>query len=163
MVGNGAVRAIQADELVEGPAKARIPIVLVGDLNSNVPGVKPGDEKAFQRILAAGFRRRSTQEPPSCCIQDDTGGTLADFDHVVDHILAKPGRKVRLVSSSVVGRTKVQRIVPVRSRRRVQRPAGAAQAGAAPLAIRIELDRSAATSTVRRKRRPSKCTTNASA
>jgi len=112
VVGNGAVRAIQADELVEGPAKARIPVVLVGDLNSNVPGVKPGDEKAFQRILAAGFKRRSTQEPPSCCIQDDTGGTLADFDHVVDHILAKPGRKIRLVSSSVVGRTKVNGLFP---------------------------------------------------
>lgn len=112
VVGNGAVRAIQADELVEGPARAGIPVVLVGDLNSNVPGVRSGDENAFQRILAAGFKRRSTQEPPSCCIEDDRRGTIADFDHVVDHILAKPGRKIRLVSSSVVGRRKVNGLFP---------------------------------------------------
>src|SRR5215207_1256514 len=106
VVSNAAVRAIQADELVEGPAKAEIPVVLAGDLNSNVPGVKPGDEKAFQRILAARFKRRSTQEPPSCCI-DEGEGTIAGFDHVVDHIMAKPGRTIRLISSSVIGRTKV--------------------------------------------------------
>ena len=110
-VGNAAVRAIQADELVSGPAKAKIPVVLLGDLNSNVPGVKPGDDQAFRRILEAGFKRRSTQHPPSCCTPD-TGGTIADFDHVVDHIMAKPGRKVHLVSSSVVGRTKVNGLFP---------------------------------------------------
>jgi len=109
-VSNAAVRAIQADELVSGPAKASIPVVLLGDLNSNVPGVKPGDEKAFQRILAARFKRRSTQKPPSCCIEES--GTTADFDHVVDHIMAKPGKKIRLVSSSVVGRTKVNGLFP---------------------------------------------------
>lgn len=75
-------------------------------------GVRSGDENAFQRILAAGFKRRSTQEPPSCCIEDDRRGTIADFDHVVDHILAKPGRKIRLVSSSVVGRRKVNGLFP---------------------------------------------------
>lgn len=110
VVSNAAVRAIQADELVEGPAKAEIPVVLLGDINSNVPGVKPGDEKAFQRILAARFKRRSTQKPPSCCIEEN--GTTADFDHIVDHIMGKPGRKIRLVSSSVVGRTKVNGLFP---------------------------------------------------
>jgi endonuclease/exonuclease/phosphatase family metal-dependent hydrolase len=110
VVSNAAVRAIQADELVSGPAKASIPVVLLGDLNSNVPGVKPGDEKAFQRILAARFKRRSTQKPPSCCVEES--GTTADFDHIVDHIMAKPGKKIRLVSSSVVGRTKVNGLFP---------------------------------------------------
>ncbi len=111
VVGNAAVRAIQADELVTGPAEAKIPVVLLGDLNSNVPGVKPGDEKAFQRVLAAGFKRRSTQEPASCCVSD-TGGTIADFDHVVDHVMAKPGGAVHLVSSSVVGRAEVNGFFP---------------------------------------------------
>jgi endonuclease/exonuclease/phosphatase family metal-dependent hydrolase len=110
VVSNAAVRAIQADELVTGPAKASIPVVLIGDINSNVPGVKPGDETAFQRILAARFKRRSTQKPPSCCVEES--GTRADFDHVVDHIMGKPGRTIRLVSSSVVGRTKVNGLFP---------------------------------------------------
>ena len=111
VVSNAAVRAIQADELVEGPAKAKIPVVLLGDLNSNVPGVKPGDENAFQRILAARFKRRSTQKPASCCT-DEGGGTIADFDHVVSFIMGKPGRTIRRVSSSVVGRTKVNGLFP---------------------------------------------------
>jgi endonuclease/exonuclease/phosphatase family metal-dependent hydrolase len=111
VVSNATVRAIQADELVSGPAKASIPVVLIGDINSNVPGVKPGDEKAFQRILEARFKRRSTQKPPSCCAHDISGG-IGDFAHVVDFIMGKPGRTIRLTSSSVVGRTKVNGLFP---------------------------------------------------
>ena len=106
-VGNGDVRETQAGELVEGPAKAKIPVVLLGDLNSNVPGVKPGDEDAFERILAAGFARRSTLDPPSCC-----GEAIEDFDHVVDHVMAKPGKRVKLVSSEVVGRGPIDGVFP---------------------------------------------------
>ena len=105
VVGNAPPRAIQANELAEGPAKARILVVLVGDPQPKRSQGKPGDEKAFQRILAAGFKRRSTQEPPSCCIQDDTG-TLADFDHVVDHIFNKSGRRSALFPRRSWGRTK---------------------------------------------------------
>ena len=106
-VGNGDVRETQAGELVDGPANAKVPVILLGDLNSNVPGVKPGDEDAFARILAAGFKRRSTQEPPSCC-----GETIEDFDHVVDHIMAEPGKPVKLVSSEVVGRGPTDGVFP---------------------------------------------------
>jgi len=109
-VSRGSVREAQAQELLAGPAKARLSI-LVGDLNSNVPGVQPGDSQAFAAILAAGFKRRSTYKPKSCCIDDPTstllGGSLADFDHVVDHITARPGKRIRKLRSGVVGRAKV--------------------------------------------------------
>jgi endonuclease/exonuclease/phosphatase family metal-dependent hydrolase len=111
-VSRGTIRKTQATELVGpgGPARSKGPVILVGDLNSNVPPVQSGDEQAFQAVLAAGFKRRSTQRPPSCCIVDPsstlTGGSLADFDHVVDHILANK-KRIKRVASSVTGRAKV--------------------------------------------------------
>jgi endonuclease/exonuclease/phosphatase family metal-dependent hydrolase len=110
-VNRGVIRATQAGEIVTGPAKARIPVILLGDLNSNVPGVQVGDDQAFRRVLAAGFKRRSTLRPPSCCT-DVLTGTLAGFDHVVDHILGKPGRKIKRIRSSVTGRFRVNGLYP---------------------------------------------------
>jgi hypothetical protein len=106
-----SIRALQAGEVVKKPARSRLPVILLGDFNSNVPGVKPGDQQAFQRILRARFKRRSTLRPPSCCT-DPLTGNVAEFDHVVDHIVGKPGRRIRRVSSSVVGRAKVNGLFP---------------------------------------------------
>jgi len=108
-VSRGSVREAQALEVLNGPARARLSI-LVGDLNSNVPGVQPGDSQAFAAVLAARFKRRGDYRPPSCCIDDPSttlmGGSLADFDHVVDHIMARPGRRIRRLRTGVVGRAK---------------------------------------------------------
>jgi hypothetical protein len=108
-VSRGSIREAQALEVVGGPAKSRLSI-LVGDLNSNVPGVQPGDSQAFAAVLAARFKRRSTYGPQSCCVDDPSttllGGSLSDFDHVVDHITAKPGRRIKKLRSAVVGRAK---------------------------------------------------------
>ncbi len=112
VVSRGSIRATQAGELVGagGPAKSKRPVIAVGDFNSNVPGVQSGDDQAFQVILNAGFKRRSTENPASCCIDDNTGtltgGSLADFDHIVDHIVANK-KRIKRLSSGVVGRAKV--------------------------------------------------------
>ena len=96
-----SIRAQQAQELANGPASGRR-VVLVGDFNSNVPGVQPGDEQAFQVLLDAGFMRRSTQNPPSCCVPSVITGPPTEFDHVVDHIMANH-RKIKQVKSEVTG------------------------------------------------------------
>ena len=57
-----SIRAQQATEVLAGPASAKRTIML-GDFNSNVPGVQPGDEQAFQAILDAGFERAGDVEP----------------------------------------------------------------------------------------------------
>lgn len=105
-----SIRALQAQELTsrggtyaEGPAAAK-KVILLGDFNSNVPGVKPGDEQAFQTLLDAGFNRISTANPLSCCVSNLFTSPPSEFDHQVDHILTNQSKKkVKLVNSSVTG------------------------------------------------------------
>lgn len=106
-----SIRALQAGELVAagGPATSDLPVVLLGDLNSDDDTVVPDDQQAYRVLLGAGFVERSTGDPLSCCIHsfDLTTGTAAEFDHQVDHILTDRPDTVRLVESSVPGRTMV--------------------------------------------------------
>ena len=111
-VGNGQVRLAQAQQLFAsgGPANSQLPVVLVGDLNSDVKtAIKPGDGKADQALLQNGFRERSTSDPLSCCLNTAVlkypggGGQVSDFDHKVDHIMTNDPHHVGLVDSAVTG------------------------------------------------------------
>jgi endonuclease/exonuclease/phosphatase family metal-dependent hydrolase len=109
-----SIRALQAGELVApgGPATSRLPVVLLGDLNSDDDTVDAGDQQAYRTLTAAGLRERSTNRPLSCCIKSSqlavgAGGSVADFDHQVDHIMTRAPRKVKLKASSVTGRQPV--------------------------------------------------------
>jgi endonuclease/exonuclease/phosphatase family metal-dependent hydrolase len=111
-VGNGEVRLAQAQQLVApgGPADSQLPVVLVGDLNSDVnTALKPGDGKANQALLQSGFRERSTSDPLSCCLNTALltapggGGQVTDFDHKVDHIMTNDPQHVGLFNSAVTG------------------------------------------------------------
>jgi endonuclease/exonuclease/phosphatase family metal-dependent hydrolase len=110
-LGKGEVREAQARELFAqgGPASGRLPVVLVGDLNSDDDTVQDGDRLAYDALIGGGFRERSTDNPLGCCLKTSTltlggGGSVSDFDHQVDHILTDSPRKVKLVNSSVTGR-----------------------------------------------------------
>lgn len=109
-----SIRALQAGELVAkgGPATSRLPVILVGDLNSDDDTVAAGDRQAYQVLVKAGMRNRSTDEPLSCCLKssllaEGAGGSVADFDHQVDHILTRDPKVVKLIGSSVTGRRPV--------------------------------------------------------
>jgi endonuclease/exonuclease/phosphatase family metal-dependent hydrolase len=115
-VGNGEVRLAQAQQLVApgGPADSQLPVVLVGDLNSDVKtALKPGDGKADQALLQSGFRERSTSDPLSCCLNTAVlkapggGGQVTDFDHKVDHIMTNDPQHVGLLNAAVTGRQPV--------------------------------------------------------
>ncbi len=111
-VGNGEVREAQAKELIapRGPATGKLPVILVGDLNSDVKTpLKPGDGLADRALLNAGFAERSTSNPLSCCIEDSydlTTGSPNQFDHKVDHVMTDTPKQVKLVRSAVTGRRK---------------------------------------------------------
>jgi hypothetical protein len=110
-----SIRALQAQELIAGPSDpygegpaAAGKVILVGDLNSNVPGVKPGDEQAYQAMLDGGFSERSTPTPPGCCVPSVITGPASAFDHQVDHVMTnRSAKKVKLLDSKVTGLTPV--------------------------------------------------------
>jgi Endonuclease/Exonuclease/phosphatase family len=105
-----SIRALQAAELVapSGPATSSLPVVLVGDLNSDDDTVSPGDQQAYRVLLEAGLVERSTDEPLSCCLNssllaEGAGGSVADFDHQVDHVMTRNPSEIALESSAVTG------------------------------------------------------------
>jgi endonuclease/exonuclease/phosphatase family metal-dependent hydrolase len=104
------IRAAQAGELVApgGPATSELPVVLVGDLNSDDDTVVGADRLAYEVLLAAGMVSRSTNDPLSCCLEvnllaENAGGSVEDFDHQVDHVLTRDPAQVTLQSSAVTG------------------------------------------------------------
>lgn len=104
------IRQAQAAELVApgGPATSERPVVLVGDLNSDDDTVEGADRLAYETLVAAGMVNRSTDEPLSCCLNSSLlevgkGGSEADFDHQVDHIMTRDPEEVTLVDSEVTG------------------------------------------------------------
>jgi endonuclease/exonuclease/phosphatase family metal-dependent hydrolase len=111
-VGNGRVRWRQAQELVAsgGPATGTLPVVLLGDLNSDVrTPIRPGDQLAHNWLLGHGFKERATYNPLSCClnsslITENGGGSVSDFDHKVDHVMTDDPAHIGLVRSDVTGR-----------------------------------------------------------
>ncbi|HEY6100108.1 MAG TPA: endonuclease/exonuclease/phosphatase family protein [Anaeromyxobacter sp.] len=104
-----SIRSLQARELVAagGPATGKLPVVLVGDLNSDDDTVESGDQQAYRALLDAGLVERSTADPLSCCVDsyDLTTGSASEFDHQVDHVMTNAPELVRLVESGVTGRT----------------------------------------------------------
>ena len=103
-----SVRARQAKEFAKAMDAVKGPVIALGDFNSDVPGLVPGDEQAFEALLAAGFVDIGTTTPLSCCIADSydlkTGGSVDDFDHRVDQIFTTTPKKVTKLKTWVVGR-----------------------------------------------------------
>jgi endonuclease/exonuclease/phosphatase family metal-dependent hydrolase len=108
------VRAVQASELVAsgGPATGKLPVVLLGDLNSDDDTVSGADTLAYGVLLKAGFVERSTDKPLSCCLNssllavkaaEEAGAGIADFDHQVDHVMTNAPKAIGLRSSTVTG------------------------------------------------------------
>jgi endonuclease/exonuclease/phosphatase family metal-dependent hydrolase len=104
------IRAAQAGELVAptGPATSDLPVVLLGDLNSDDDTVEGEDRLAYEVLLNAGMVERSTSKPLSCCLDSSLlevgkGGSEGQFDHQVDHIMTRDPATVTLQSSSVSG------------------------------------------------------------
>jgi endonuclease/exonuclease/phosphatase family metal-dependent hydrolase len=108
-------RASQAAELIEppGPATGPLPVILVGDLNSDDNTTPTGaDSWAFNIIHTAGFVDLSTESPMSCCINaselgETDGGDESDFDHHIDHVMTNDSEGIQLVNSEVTGRSPV--------------------------------------------------------
>ena len=115
-LGQGQIREAQAKSLVApgGPANAKLPVILVGDLNSDDDTVgNDGDVLAYNALVAAGLRPVDTSNPMSCCLNDPNlvGGSLADFDHHIDHVMTD-SKQIRFRRGFVTGRAPVSGLWP---------------------------------------------------
>lgn len=93
-----STRLQQAQELVKGALRSKLPTILIGDLNSGPNLPKAEDRPPYQAIAKAGFKEERTSKF-SCCFNELTDKT--GWDHNVDHIMAKP--RLKLVRSFITG------------------------------------------------------------
>ncbi|MCH9815758.1 MAG: endonuclease/exonuclease/phosphatase family protein [Actinomycetia bacterium] len=104
-----SLRAQQAQELVDKVKRGKQPNIVVGDFNSDRPGLVPGDGQAYNVMRDNGYRSVGTKDPWSCCISgsyDLMTGSKKDFDHRVDQIFTSTPKKVKKISTKVTGRKK---------------------------------------------------------
>jgi endonuclease/exonuclease/phosphatase family metal-dependent hydrolase len=88
-----ATNEAQARELLQGPAKTRLPVVLLGDLNSRPDG---STTQSYPELVAAGFRDAWLQAFPqapglTCCHGDDLRLEAGPFTQRIDYVLARGG------------------------------------------------------------------------
>ncbi|MDP9188226.1 MAG: endonuclease/exonuclease/phosphatase family protein [Actinomycetota bacterium] len=117
IVGQGQIRQAQAQSLLApgGAARSKLPVVLLGDLNSDDDTVGlDGDVLAYNALAAGGFRPVDTSNPLSCCLGDPNlvAGSLADFDHHIDHVLTSSPKRVKFRKGFVTGRVPVDGLWP---------------------------------------------------
>jgi hypothetical protein len=115
-VGQGEVRQAQAQALIApgGPATGKLPVILLGDLNSDDDTVgNDGDVLAYNALVGGGFRPVDTSNPMSCCLSDPNlvGGSIADFDHHIDHVMTN-SKQVKFKKGFVTGRAPVNGLYP---------------------------------------------------
>jgi endonuclease/exonuclease/phosphatase family metal-dependent hydrolase len=104
-------RLKEAQELVArgGPTRTRLPVILVGDMNSDPNDAASADPAAYKTITGAGFRDawitiegRKNLGYACCFKREDIMDTPpAPFDHRIDHIFTKP--RIRGTRAVIVG------------------------------------------------------------
>jgi len=100
------VRLVQSNELLLGPANTRLPVILLGDFNSNA--LADDTSAAYFNLVSAGFRDSWTQtggsEPGYTCCHDElliAPTPLAASRERIDLILLRGN--IQVVSVDVVG------------------------------------------------------------
>jgi len=128
MVGEGKFRLIethleslsptvqmeQARELLAGPARVELPVIMVGDFNSNPDtNEPPGAAATYGELIAAGFEDvwttlKANTPGVTCCQQPDLLNTTSELHTRIDLVLIRGGLKpieVNLVGEQLGDRT----------------------------------------------------------
>jgi endonuclease/exonuclease/phosphatase family metal-dependent hydrolase len=105
-----ATAEAQARELLAGPAKTRLPVVVLGDLNSRPDG---STSQAYPILIAGGFRDAWSQVHPdaaglTCCHGVDLRDATKGFTERIDYVLTRGG--FTAVRGSVTGEAPGSRV-----------------------------------------------------
>ena len=98
-----SIRSLQAGELVApgGPATGTLPVDPGRRSQLGRRHGRTGRPAGLRVLLEAGFVERSTAEPLGCCLRssllaEGAGGSVADFDHQVDHVMTNDPDEITL-------------------------------------------------------------------
>ena len=99
-----SIRALQAGELVApgGPATSSLPVDPASATSTpTTTRSNPATSRPTAPCSAAGMRERSTNDPLGCCLKSSllavgAGGSVADFDHQVDHVMTRDPKEIKL-------------------------------------------------------------------
>jgi endonuclease/exonuclease/phosphatase family metal-dependent hydrolase len=105
-----ATAEAQTTELIAGPARTRLPVILLGDLNSRPDG---STSQSYPLLIGAGFRDAWAQRYPNapgltCCHLDDLRQLDAPFSERIDYVLTRGGFKA--VRGAVTGEDPASRV-----------------------------------------------------
>jgi endonuclease/exonuclease/phosphatase family metal-dependent hydrolase len=100
----------QSIELLAGPAKTRLPVVLLGDLNSRPDG---STTRSYGNVVAAGFKDAWAQAYPNaagltCCHGEDLRDVGGPFYERIDYVLTRGG--FRALRGRVTGEAEPSRV-----------------------------------------------------
>jgi endonuclease/exonuclease/phosphatase family metal-dependent hydrolase len=107
----------QAAEFLAGPAQTPLPIVWVGDFNSDAERAptagKPPATPTYQYIIESGFsdawKATNTGQPGfTCCQEIDLSNPVSQLGQRVDLVLTRG--KFRVVDASIVGEDPSKRV-----------------------------------------------------
>ena len=104
------VAEAQTKELIVGPARTRLPVVLLGDLNSRPDG---STSAAYPTFIGTGFQDAWAHAYPdspglTCCHGDDLSQLGAAFTERIDYVLTRGG--FRALRGGVTGENPARRI-----------------------------------------------------
>jgi endonuclease/exonuclease/phosphatase family metal-dependent hydrolase len=96
-----SVRAAQAEELLEGPARAECPVIMMGDFNSNLVPNKDDTGSAYQAVTAAGFEDawsslRPDESGDTCCQRPALTNPSSELNRRIDFIFIRGAKPVRV-------------------------------------------------------------------
>lgn len=101
-----AVRALQGQELLDGPAATDVPVVLLGDLNAEVS--MPTMEALFGAGFSDGWGAAGEAPGETCCFSQDLADPGTVLDQRIDYVLVSDGLEVIAVER--VGADEADRI-----------------------------------------------------
>jgi endonuclease/exonuclease/phosphatase family metal-dependent hydrolase len=104
------VSEAQSRELLAGPANTRLPVVLLGDLNSRPDG---STTKSYANLISAGFEDAWAEAYPgsaglTCCHGEDLRDIGGPFSERIDYVLTRGG--FRALRGAVTGEAESSRV-----------------------------------------------------
>jgi endonuclease/exonuclease/phosphatase family metal-dependent hydrolase len=108
-----AVQTGQAKELITGPAKVELPVIMVGDFNSNADTNAPGAATTYAQLIAEGFEDvwttlKGKTLGDTCCQHANLLNVNSELNGRIDLIFIRGGAKpidVKLVGEQPANRT----------------------------------------------------------